>query len=249
MRQRKKMRQVTLTYSFFYVLLIAMMLVSSGCSSSSRQAALPVVETGTAPIAPLADNLAPYRVQVGDVLQIKMLLNPELDEDVTVQPDGMISTAVVQNMPAYGKTPAELKKDLIKAYKSQLIDPQLTVIVESFAPSRIYVLGEVSSPGEMISVGPNMTLLQALSRAGGLLNSADEKNILIYRRGAGEETKVYRADFKDATNGADPAQDIRLASYDVVFVPRTGVANAYKAYQQNIQQFLPASLGLGMGVR
>lgn len=248
MRKRKEMRQVT--YSFFYFLLIAMILVSGGCSSTSQHAeALPAVETGTAPIAPLANNLAPYRLQIGDALQIKMLLNPELDENVTVQPDGMISTAVVQNMPAYGKTPKELKEDLIEAYKTQLIDPKLTVVVESFAPSRIYVLGEVSSPGEMISVGPNMTLLQALSRAGGLLNSADEKNILIYRRGASEETKVYRADFKDATNGADPTQDIRLASYDVVFVPRTGVANAYKAYQQSIQQFLPASLGLGMGVR
>jgi polysaccharide export outer membrane protein len=237
------------TQNIFYLFLIALMLAFSGCASSSKRADVPVVESGTVPVAPLADNLAPYRIQIGDELQIRMLLNPELDEDISVQPDGMISTAVVQNMPAYGKTAAELQKSLIQAYKSQLVDPQLTVVVKSFAPSKIYVLGEVETPGEMITVGPNMTLLQALARAGGLRNSADEQNIMIFRKGAGEKTEMYRADYKGATDGVSPAQDVRLAAYDVVFVPRTGVADAYKSYQQNIQQFLPASLGLGMGVR
>lgn len=233
---------------FFHAFLVTLMAVSSGCSSSSKRADIPVVETGTSPVAALADNLTPYRFQIGDEMQIKMLLNPELDEDVTVQPDGMISTAVVQNMPAYGKTAAELQKNLVDAYKSQLTNPQLTVVVKSFAPSRVYVLGEVASPGEMITVGPSMTLLQALARAGGLRNSADEKNIMIFRRGAGEKTEMYRADYKGATDGVNPEQDVRLAAYDVVFVPRTGVADAYKSYQQNIQQFLPASLGLGYGM-
>ncbi len=237
------------THNFFYLFLIAVMLSFSGCASSSKRADVPVVESGTVPVAPLADNLAPYRIQIGDELLIRMLLNPELDEDISVQPDGMISTAVVQNMPAYGKTAAELQKSLIQAYKSQLVDPQLTVVVKSFAPSKVYVLGEVESPGEMITVGPNMTLLQALARAGGLRNSADEQNIMIFRKGAGEKTEMYRADYKGATDAVSPAQDVRLAAYDVVFVPRTGVADAYKSYQQNIQQFLPASLGLGMGVR
>lgn len=219
-----------------------------GCGSSKQtRADIPLAEEGRTPIAPLADNLAPYRLQLGDVVQIKMLLNPELNEDVTVRPDGMISTAVVQDMPAYGKTAGELQKQLVDAYKKHLTDPQLTVVVKSYAPSRVYVLGEVVSPGEMVSVGPNMTLLQALARAGGLKNSGDEENILIYRRGASEKGEVYRASYSGATNG-DPTQDVRLAAYDVVYVPRTGVADAYKNYQQNIQQFLPTSFGLGYSV-
>lgn len=220
----------------------------AGCGSSvDNRAEIPIAMAGTAPISPLAESLRPYRFQLGDVLQIKLLLNPELDEEVTVRPDGMISTAVVQDLPAYGKTAEELQETLVKAYEKHLLDPHLTVVVKSFAPQRIYVLGEVVSPGEMVSVGPNMTLMQALARAGGLKNSGDENNILIYRRGASEKPEVFRANYEDITDG-DASQDIRLAAYDVVYVPRTGVADAYKNYQQNIQQFLPASFGLGYSV-
>ncbi len=232
---------------FFLFLLAALPLGGCGSSTSQTRADIPVVEEGRAPIAPLAENLEPYRLQLGDALQVKMLLNPELNEDITVRPDGMISTAVVQDMPAYGKTAEELQKGLIEAYKKHLTDPQLTVVVKSFAPSRIYVLGEVEAPGEMVSVGPNMTLLQAIARAGGMKNSGDEKNVLVYRRGASEKGEVFRADYAAATEGVS-TQDVRLAAYDVVYVPRTGVADAYKNYQQNIQQFLPASFGLGYSV-
>jgi len=217
----------------------------AGCASSAPRTDIPMATEGDAPVAPLAEHLAPYKLQLGDAIQIKMLLNPELDEDVTVRPDGMISTGVVQDIPAYGKTPEELKAALVKSYRKYLTNPQLTVIVKTFAPSKIYVLGEVVSPGEMVSVGPNMTLLQALARAGGVKNSGDENNILIYRRGASETPKIFRLDYQNAIKG-DPSKDVRLAAYDVVYVPRTGVADAYKSYQQNIQQFLPASIGLGI---
>lgn len=233
-------------YAVFLLVMLAFPL--GGCTSSVSRAAkdIPVADAQKAPIAPLAQNLAPYRLQVGDVVEISLILNPELSEEATVRPDGMISTAVVQDVGAYGKTAGELQKNLVTAYKKQLIDPQITVVVKRFTPSRVYVLGEVEAPGEMVSIGPNMTLLQALARSGGLLNSADEKNILIFRRGAGEKSDVYRADYAGATQGALLGQDIRLAPYDVVFVPRTGVANVYKAFQQNAQQFLPASLGFGV---
>ena len=234
------------TYRLLHFFLIALLMAPGGCASNVKTAGIPAASSSAEPFPPPAQSLPSYRLQIGDEIKIKMLVNPELDEDVVVQPDGMISTAVAQNIKAYGKTTKELQKDLIRAYRAQLINPQLTVIVKSFAPSKIYVLGQVTSPGEMISVGPNMTLLQALSRAGGLLNSADEKNILIMRRGAEAENKVYRVDYEEATDGANPAKDVQLAAYDVVYVPRTGVANAYKSFQQNFQQFLPGSFGVSV---
>ena len=105
-------------------------------------------------VSPVPDSntLPPYRLQVGDVLRIRLLLNPELDEDVIVRPDGMISTALVQNLQAYGLTPLELQKSLIKYYKQQLTDPRISVIVQSFAPTRVYVLGEVKAPVSQFAV-------------------------------------------------------------------------------------------------
>lgn len=199
------------------------------------------------PIADIADELPPYQIQIGDVLSIKLLLNPELEEDVTVRPDGKVSTAVAQNVMAYGVTPEDLQEELNNRYAEHLSDPNVAVIVRSFAPTRFYVLGEVTSPGEYISVGPNLTLLQALAMAGDIKNSADTNEVIILRRGAGNKPKAYRADYDKATSGLAPGSDVRLAAFDVVYVPKTAIADAYVLYEQSIQQFLRPSIGFGFG--
>ena len=172
-------------------------------------------------------------------MDIKLMLNPELNDQVTVRPDGMISTAVAQDVMAYGHTPAQLRELLVEKYKKHLQQPEISVIVRSFAPNRIYVLGEVNSPGEFVTIGPNLTLLQSIARAGGIKNSANVDNIVILRRGATESLQAYSANYANAASGEVPADDVRLASYDVVYVPRTGIANAYLHYNQYIQQFVP----------
>jgi polysaccharide export outer membrane protein len=197
---------------------------------------------GKLPVMPIDRDLPDYNIQVGDVLEIKMLLNPELEEELLVRPDGKVSTSVVQDVVAYGRTPSELQKELNSLYKEQLSNPDVAVIVKTFAPTRVYVLGEVESPGEYVSVGPNMTLLQALSRAGGVQNSAKIDEVVIIRRGATDEPQAYAANFKTASNGSDPGADVRLMAYDVVFVPRTAIAEAYLTY---VQQFVRPSVGLG----
>jgi polysaccharide export outer membrane protein len=188
-------------------------------------------------------KLPPYRLQVGDVVDVKLLLNPELNDQVTVRPDGYISTTVSREVPAYGRTTSELQRDLEKRYSGQLVNPQVSVILRSFAPTRVYVLGEVTSPGEFITVGPSLTLLQAISRAGGVKNSAGLDKVLILRRGVSNSPVAYLASYNDAVSGRDPGGDVRLAPYDVVYVPRSGVGDVYLYFQQYVQQFVPASFG------
>lgn len=218
----------------------------SACSSVSDIESAP---ENILPIADLANDLPSYQIQIGDVLSLKLLLNPELEEDVTVRPDGKISTAVAQNVMAYGLTPEALQEELNKRYAKHLSDPNVAVIVQSFAPTRFYVLGEVNNPGEYISVGPNLTLLQALAMAGDIKNSANLEEVIILRRGAGDRPKAYRANYNEATSGLAPGADIRLAAYDVVYVPKTAIADAYVLYEQSIQQFLRPSLNFGFSYR
>ena len=225
----------------------------SACESPAKQTraiAPPPVEryadTPQFKPPPSGDVLPDYRLQVGDVLRIRLLLNPELDEDVIVRPDGMISTALVQNMQAYGRTPLELQNALLEFYEAQLKDPKIAVIVQSFAPTRVYVLGEVNAPGEFISVDSNPTVLQAIARAGGILDSANRDIVLVLRRAPGQKEEVFAVRYDDAFYGRDMAQDMRLAAQDIVVVPRSDVANAYHYYREYIQKFLPASLGLGV---
>lgn len=233
---------VQLLKNTFTVWLTAALLVLAGCSSDFS--GIKPLSTTEAPQALAATGLAPYRIQIGDVLDIKFRLNPELNETVTVRPDGMISTAVVEDMQAYNLTVKDLNHALKVFYKSELKDPKISTVVRSFAPTRVYVGGEVVSPGEFVVMGPALTLTQAITRAGGIKNSAKPDKVLVFRRGAGEKGEVFIADYDGATQGGDPAKDARLAPYDVVFVPKNGAAIAYKEYDQYFKQYVAPTMGL-----
>ena len=230
----------------FKPLLLCAFLAYSACSPIDAQpvSKLPPAPKNIAPVMAPAPALDPYLLQVGDVMDIKVMLNPELNDQVTVRPDGMISTTVARDVKAYGRTATELQTDLEETYKSQLSNPQIAVLIRSFAPNRVYVTGEVNSPGEFITVGPNLTLMQAVARAGGLRNSAGVDKIVILRRGASEHPVAYAADYKAAASGLDASSDVRLAPYDVVYVPRSDVGDFYLHFQQYLQQFVPASFGI-----
>jgi polysaccharide export outer membrane protein len=200
-----------------------------------------------APMEPEAQsysaNLPPYRIQVGDVLDVRLLLNPELNEEVTVRPDGHISTTAAEDAVAYGRTPAELAGTLRGIYGHELQNPRVEVEVKSFAPTRVYVGGEVNTPGEFITVGPTLSLSQAIARAGGTKLSSDDTSVFIIRRGPGDKPEFLSAKWKDLRQGRDPNADVRLAPYDVVYVPKMGIAEVYQFYNQYVGQFANPSFG------
>lgn len=219
-----------------------------GCEASQEQEAnLPVVpkeeivfeDIKNAPPPPL------YRLQVGDTMDIKVRLNPELNEQIIIPPDGLISTTMAEDVQAIGKTIPELRDELKSQYKGKLNNPQISVIMRSFAPNRIYVAGEVVAPGEFVTAGPSLTLMQALARAGGLKNSASTSQMLVLRHSPYSTPKAYSASYSSIVGGFSPDSDVRLAPYDVVFVPRSDIADVYVYFQQFVQQFMPASFGLG----
>ena len=193
--------------------------------------------------APYSANLPPYRIQVGDVLEVRLMLNPELNEEVTVRPDGHISTTAVPDAVAYGRTPADLADSLRKVYGKDLQNPRLSVVVKSFAPTRVYVGGEVTTPGEFITVGPTLTLSQAIARAGGTKLSSDDTSVFVIRRGPGDKPEFLSTSWKALRQGQNADADIRLAPYDVVYVPKLGIAEVYQFYNQYIGQFVNPSIG------
>ncbi|MBU6475198.1 MAG: polysaccharide export protein [Alphaproteobacteria bacterium] len=229
------------------IFIIASLFLLSACAADPDYSNVAPLPTASAPQAPAAKKLPAYRVQIGDVLDIDLYLNPELSETVTVRPDGMISTKIAENVYVYNKTTSQITAMLKKSYKRILKNPAITTVVRSFAPVRIYVSGEVVSPGEFLVVGQPLTLDQAIARAGGVKPSGLQRDVLIFRRGAGETEKVFVANYYGATQGANPAMDARLAPDDVVFVPKTGAALRYQSYQQNFQQYVNPAVGVGAG--
>jgi len=204
---------------------------------------LPPAPLEPSPVNVTNADLPAYRIQVGDVLEVRLLLNPELNEEVTVRPDGHISTTVAQDAVAVGKTPMELASYLRGVYGKELTNPKLSVVVKSFAPTRVYVGGEVNNAGEFVTVGPTLTLSQAIARAGGTKLSSDDTSVFIIRRGPGDKPEFLSVKWKAVRQGRDPNADVRLAPYDVVYVPKMGIAEVYQFYNQWIQQFANPSFG------
>jgi polysaccharide export outer membrane protein len=222
------------------VLMLGSIAALAACTSTANMPPAPAVPD---PNAGYVTELAPYRIQVGDLLDVRLMLNPELNEEVSVRPDGRISTTVVTDEVAYNRTVPELAAALRQDYAKDLRNPRLSVVVKSFSPTRIYVGGEVNSPGEMINIGPTLTLSQAIARAGGHKVRGDSDSIFIIRRGPGDVPQFFSVRYTDVIKGRDATADVRLAPYDVVYVPKTGIAEVFDFVQQYLLNFVPINWG------
>jgi polysaccharide export outer membrane protein len=229
--------------------LATMMFVGAAlCACAQTTDNLPPIPLVSTPEAGTPATLPAYKTQVGDLLDVRLFLNPELNEAVVVRPDGMISTTLAEDVPAVNRTPAEISADLRQRYIVNLKDPKISVIVHSFAPNRIYVAGEVANPGEFVTVGPNLTISQAIARAGGVKLSAQRSRIFVIRRGPNDTPQAFAVNYMDVISGNSPAGDARLAQYDVVYVPRTGVYEVWTFWNQFVQQFVPVSWGFSYNI-
>jgi len=216
-------------------ILLSCVLLLSLCACSTRQHAtvsqMPAM-TASAPTAP-----PPYLIQPGDQLDIKFFYNPELNEAVTVRPDGKISLQLIDEARAAGLTPAQLDNYLTKEYARELKKPEVAVIVKSFSAQKIYVGGEVNRQG-LVDLRPGMTPLQAVLNAGGFKETAMPEGAIIIRKGPENQPVPIRVDLKGALYGNGSAANMPLQPYDVVYVPKSAIAKANKFVQQYIENLL-----------
>lgn len=183
---------------------------------------------------------APYVMLVGDSLSVKFYKNPELNEDVVVRSDGMITLQLVGDVSAAGRTPAELGADLKHRYAKELADPSISVIVRKPIADRIYVGGEVGKQG-LIDLTGGLTLFQAIQASGGFSKTAHRAQVILIRRTPDGKAIGRSIDVRPVQEGAHPEQDVLLVANDVVFVPRSKIANVDNFVEMYIRQVLPVS--------
>jgi len=179
-----------------------------------------------------------YRIQPGDLLDIKFFYSPELNEQIPVRPDGRISLQLAQEVRAEGRTPAELTAILKETYSSELKKPDVTVIVRSFGNQRVYVDGEVGKPGLIPLTGPT-TVLQAIAQSGGFVYTGNTTDVLVIRRSPEGQPLAMMVNLKKARDGSDLSQDIYLRPSDIVYVPRSAIANANLWIEQYLNRMIP----------
>lgn len=212
-----------LVYSLLFFLV-------SGCGPAVKNPT-PLGSPGTmAP--PIAQE---YRIRVGDQISVKMFYNPELNHELVVRPDGKISLQLLHDVDAAGLTPSELTQVLEQGFSEHLEQPEVAVVVNSFAGYKVYVGGEVGQPGVRELVGPT-TALQAVMMAGGFKVSAKTNEIAIIRRDDNHKPLIFTLNASTFMNGTDLSQDVILMPYDTVLVPRSNITNVNLWINQYIRE-------------
>jgi len=160
---------------------------------------------------------ADYKIGPQDVLRIDVWKEPDISRTIPVRPDGKISLPLLNDVQAAGLTPMELAASLREGLSKYLTGPQVTVTVTEINSRRIYITGEVNHPGAFPLL-PNMTVLQALSGAGGFTQFAKPKNIYILRSEDGKQVK-HPFNYREVVKGNLAEQNVLLQSGDVIVVP------------------------------
>jgi polysaccharide export outer membrane protein len=158
-----------------------------------------------------------YVIGPQDVLDINVWKEPELTRSVPVRPDGKISMALLNDVQAAGLTPMQLTVQITTGLKKFVSDPQVTVVVSAINSQRIYILGEVNRAGAFPLL-PGMTMLEALSSAGGFTMFANVKKIYLLRNVNGKQEK-YPFNYKDVIRAKTPEQNIPMKAGDTIVVP------------------------------
>ena len=158
-----------------------------------------------------------YKIQPGDVLDVSVWQEENLQKQVLVRPDGGMSFPLAGDIQAAGKSVADLQNIITERLKKYIPDPVVTVSTLKLDGNKVYVIGKVNRPGEF-QANRYMDVVQALSMAGGMTPYAADNKIIVLRRENGTERSIpFR--YGDIEKGEDLEQNIILQSGDVVVVP------------------------------
>ncbi len=157
-----------------------------------------------------------FIIGADDVLNITVWKEAEMSRIVQVRPDGKITLPLVNDVVAVGLTPMQLATSLTVKLKKFIADPQVSVTVVTINSRRVYLVGEVTRAGAF-PLGAKMTVMQALSSAGGFTQFANQKKIYVLRTVDGKQVKIP-FNYKKALEG-DSSQNIELKPGDTIVVP------------------------------
>jgi polysaccharide export outer membrane protein len=158
-----------------------------------------------------------YRIGVGDILNIQVWKEPDLTRSVPVRPDGKISFPLLDDIQAAGLSPIELKAILVEKLRQFLSEPRVTVLVEEVNSYKVYVMGEVVTPGALI-LKSKTNLLQVISLSGGFTPYAKRNDIVILRNNGKRDERIS-VSYDRILAGKSPEQNLLLEPGDTVVVP------------------------------
>jgi polysaccharide export outer membrane protein len=207
-----KMKEATMRL----MILMASVLVFAACSSVPNAA--PASSSGTS----AEIDQSTYKIGPGDVLDIFVWRNPEISTSVPVRPDGKISTPLVEDMVAVGKTPSELARDMERVLGTYIKSPSVNVIVTTFLGNfdeQVRVVGQAANP-QAVPFREGMTVLDVMIAVGGLGEFAAGNKSKLVRKVNGK-TQEYRLRLSDLLNKGEIEHNADILPGDVIIIPET----------------------------
>jgi len=180
-------------------------------------AAEPAAEKKSSP-----PSLVEHRIQPSDVLDVTVYREPDLCLKVRVSQTGNISYPLLGSVAVAGLTAAEAQEKLTGLFaKDYLVNPRVTVSIETSSTQRVVIIGQVKSPGSYeIPMNESLSVLQLIARAGGFTDVAATDRIMLLR-GEGKNQKKITVNVAAIIKGSDKSKDIPLEPGDIVSVPET----------------------------
>jgi polysaccharide export outer membrane protein len=201
------------------ITVLSVLLLAGAASAQTSTTTIPdpVGTSGTSDATTAASTANDYRLVAGDKLRIEVYKDAQLSQSLQIRPDGKVTLPLVGDVAAAGRTSAELRDAIGAALTEYIAKPVVTVIVVETSPQVVYVTGEVNKPGPVALTGGHMSILQALSVAGGFTDFANKKDIRILRKGAaGMQTLKFN--YKDALDDDNKREPLQLQAGDTVVV-------------------------------
>jgi polysaccharide export outer membrane protein len=231
-----------ISFSFTIVAVVVCILIAPilfiGCSSYPRKADVTPIEEVKALQYGRNSRVKPeVRLSAGDVLDIRFFYTPELNTVQAIRPDGKIALQLVGEVVAQGKTPEILREELYSLYSQHLSQLDVTVIIQEYSNRRVYVGGQVLTPGSIPMPG-QMTVFEALVLAGGInLEAARYNNIVVIRNVNGKWIGGM-LDLGDVMAGGE-SSSYNLQALDIVYVPETHIREVNRWVEQHISRIMP----------
>lgn len=208
LRMKQMMQQIFRSTGIAFV--AAAIVTLAGCGGNVR------------PAEPANETNAEYKIGAGDALNVFVFNHPDLSRDVPVRPDGLISTPLVENMQAAGKTPSELARDMEKALSDFVRAPKVNIIVTTFVGAfgdQVRVVGQAARP-QALPFRAGMTVLDVVIAVGGLAEFAAGNRAKLVRRVDGKEV-TYKVKLDDLVHKGDIRANMPVKPGDVLIIPES----------------------------
>jgi polysaccharide biosynthesis/export protein len=184
-----------------------------------------------------------YRLNLGDVIEVRLFYNPEMNESVQIRPDGRISLPLVGEVEVAGKTIPEASGMISALYAKEVFTPKVTIQVRSYAAQKVYIGGEVPRTG-IIPLPGTMTVFEAISEAGGVKNTGNKHLAILIRKNSGGLPEGRRLKlYEHGVLTADASTP--LAPFDVILVPESKISRVDRWVDQSIRQMIPVTMTSG----